>query len=185
VQWDPVQGGVWVGTGDTDRESRVGFSLDQARTFQWIGEGSQEFRVCSLLFLPGTVLWGMDAEHSPSFAMRWLRGAQRAEAIPDGALPGPTFYAQAVDDSGGLIGLAEHAAELFWLRPQGAPIRLLQWTMPGRPRPGPHPGVRLARGRPSSPSSLLVNPLRTEEDEAAIYRIPRAALLGRVPAAPH
>jgi hypothetical protein len=39
--------------------------------------------------------------------------------------------------------------------------------------------VRLARGEPADPSFLLVNPLRTEEDEAAIYRLPRQPLLER------
>jgi hypothetical protein len=179
VQWDPVQHGVWVGTGDTDGESRVGFSLDQARSFRWVAEGSQSARLCSLLFLPGAVIWGMDAEHSPNQAMRWPRERQQAEPIPGSALPGPTYYAQRVGAGGGLIGLAELDAAVFWLSPGAAPAKLLQWTMPRPPRPGPHAGVRLARGEPSEPSFLLVNPLRTEEDEAAIYRLPRQPLLER------
>jgi hypothetical protein len=179
VQWDPVQGGLWVGTGDTDSESRVGFSLDEARTFRWIGEGSQEFRVCSVMFLPGAVLWGMDAEHSPNHALAWRRRPERVEPIPNGSLPGPTYYAQAVDGRGGLIGLAELDAAVFWLAPDAAPVKLLQWTLPDPPRGGPHPGVRLARGEPADPAFLNVNPLRTEEDEAAIYRIPTRQLLER------
>jgi hypothetical protein len=179
VQWDPVQGGVWVGTGDSDSESRVGFSYDQARSFRWVAEGSQSARLCSVLFLSAAVIWGMDAEHSPNHAMRWLREAQRSEPIPDTDLPGPTYYAQQVNADGGLIGLAELDAAVFWLSADAVPAKLLQWTMPNPPRPGPHPGVRLARGEPSDPSFLLVNPLRTEEDEAAIYRLPRQALLER------
>ena len=179
VQWDPVQGGVWVGTGDSDSESRVGFSFDQARSFRWAAEGSQSARLCSALFLPAAVIWGMDAEHSPNHAMRWLREAQRSEPIPDAGLPGPTYYAQHVNADGGLIGLAELDAAVFWLSADSVPAKLLQWTMPNPPRRGPHPGVRLARGEPSDPSFLLVNPLRTEEDEAAIYRLPKQPLLER------
>ncbi|MCC6642438.1 MAG: hypothetical protein IT386_14855 [Deltaproteobacteria bacterium] len=183
VQWDPVQGGVWVGTGDGDSESRVGFSLDQARSFRWVGEGSQELRVCSFLFLPAAVLWGMDADRSPNHALRWLRDAQRVEAIPGSNLPGPTYYAQRVRPSGGILGLAELDAALFWLPAEGVPTKLVQWTMPTPRRPGPHPAVRLARGEPSSPSFVDVNPLRTAQDEAAIYRIPTERVLEHVGAA--
>ena len=179
VQWDPVGGAVWVGTGDGDDESRVGFSLDQARSFRWVGEGSQEFRVCSFLFLPAAVLWAMDAERSPNHALRVLRDAGRAEAIPGSSLPGPTYYTQRVRDGGGLLGLAELDAALFWLPAEGAPAKLVQWTMPSPPRPGPHPGVRLARGEPSNPAFVDVNPLRTAEDEATIYRIPTERVLER------
>jgi hypothetical protein len=77
------------------------------------------------------------------------------------------------------IGLAELDAAVFWLAPGAAPAKLLQWTMPRPPRPGPHAGVRLARGEPSDPSFLLVNPLRTDEDEAAVYRLARQPLLAR------
>jgi hypothetical protein len=127
----------------------------------------------------------MDAEHSPNHAMRWVRDAARVEPIPSSALPGPTYYAQVVGSGGGMIGLAELDAALFWLSPDAAPVKLLQWTMPNPPRPGPHPGVRLARGEPSSPSFLLLNPLRTVEDEAAIYRVPRQALLAAAGAGGH
>lgn len=80
---------------------------------------------------------------------------------------------------GGLIGLAELDAAVFWLSPDREPSKLLQRTMPNPPRGRPHAGVRLARGEPSIPSFLLVNPLQTREDEAAIYRLPRKPLLER------
>ncbi len=179
VQWDPVGGGIWVGTGDANEASRVGYSLDQARSFVWVGEGSQEYRVCSVLFLAGSVAWGMDADRSPNHALRWSRADGALERVP-GGLPGPTFFAQPVTGAGGLLGLAELDAAVFWLGARGPAHKLLQWTLPRPARRGPHPGVRLARGSPSNPAFVQVNPLRTAEEEAAVYRIEVGELLGRI-----
>jgi hypothetical protein len=179
VQWDPVGGGIWVGTGDADDRSQLGFSLDGARTFRWVGQGSQRFRVCSVFFLPGAVVWSTDADTQDNRVLRWVRAAERVEVGPR-TLPGPSYFAQALDADSGAVGLAELEASVFLLGPDLVPVRLLQWTLPSPLPSGPHPGVRLARGRPSERRWLHVNPLRTQEDEAAIYRVPMDAVRRRV-----
>jgi hypothetical protein len=178
VQFDPVGGGIWVGTGDTDDRSRLGVSHDGGRTFSWVGEGSQRFRVCSVLFLRDAVAWAMDADREPVHAVRRGR-ADGALVVEPRALPGPGYFAQAIDDRHGVIGLAELDASLWLLPPEGDAVPLLAWTLPSPPRPGPHPGVRLARGDLRGDPHLHVNPLRTTEDRAAIYRVAVSDLLAR------
>ncbi len=174
VQWDPYAGSLWVGTGDSDSRSMVGRSDDGGRRFQWIGRGSQLFRVASLLFFAGEVAWGTDADRSQNRYLRWHRADDRVEAT-DTMLPGPSFYAQSLGPAMGLLGIAELDASLWVSRAGREPRRLLQWTIPPRPLRGPHPGVRLARGDglvPEEGRFALANPLRTVEDEATIWRLP-------------
>jgi hypothetical protein len=179
VQWDPYTGSLWVGTGDSDARSMVGRSDDGGRTFQWIGRGSQFFRVASLLFLAGEVAWGTDADRSQNRYLRWHRAGERVEAT-DAKLPGPSFYAQPLGPELGLLGTAEQDASLWVAGTDRKPRRVLQWTIPLRPWRGPHPGVRLARGDGLVPRErlfALANPLRTAEEEATIWRLPIRPLL--------
>jgi len=175
VQWDPYGEAIWIGTGDRDSGSRIGFSRDRASHFEWVGTGSQLYRACSLLFFPEDVVWATDADLEPARVGRWSRGAASVEALEE-EVPAPTFYAQALDDRNGVIGLAERDASLWRLGRDGRLVRLFRWTMPVPARPGPHPSVRLARVPPARPTArpfVLVNPLRTVEDEATIWRLPR------------
>lgn len=173
VQWDPFSASLWMGTGDADTRSMIGSSRDGARHFEWIGRGSQLFRVVSLVFLPDAVAWATDADTTPPSMLRWRRDQQIVEPLP-GSLPAPTFYAQAIDEHHALLGLAEHDASLWTWEPGRPPRRLAQWTLPATRR-GPHPAVRLARRAPGACGAgdmMYVNPLRTVEEEAAIWRIP-------------
>lgn len=178
VQWDPVGRAIWVSTGDQDSGSRVGFSRDGAASFTWIGEGSQDFRVCSLLFLETTVAWGTDADRSVSRVLRWSRsdGTVTVAARP---LPGPSFYARPLDARSGVLGLAENDVASYFVGSAGEARKLFQWTLPSPPRRGPHPALRLARGGPPDGRHVYLNPLRTLEESAAIYRIPLDAVLAR------
>lgn len=178
VQWDPVARAIWVSTGDQDSGSRVGFSRDGAATFTWIGEGSQDFRVCSLLFLERTATWGTDADRSISRVLHWARDGGGIE-VATRPLPGPTFYARPLDASGGLLGLAQNDVAAYFVGDSGGATLLFQWTLPSPPRRGPHPALRLARTSGPGEGPVYLNPLRTREEEAAIYRLPRAAVLAR------
>lgn len=173
VQWDGLGRRLWVTTGDVDAESRVGWSDDRGRTFHWIGAGSQDFRACSLLFLPAAVLWGPDAVRHENALWSYERALDKA-APTAARLPGPSFYAQRIDTDAGLIGLAELAAEVWRVDGSGDAARIAAWAMVPDPK-RPHPGVRLARGEGIS-EWVYLNPLRTIHDRSAIYRLPRAVI---------
>ncbi len=64
VQKDPYSEKLWVCTGDADDESMVAYSVDSFKTLTVIGQGSQIWRVCQLVFTENTVYWGTDTGHS-------------------------------------------------------------------------------------------------------------------------
>jgi hypothetical protein len=137
--------------------------------------------VVSLLFLRDALAWGMDADTQAVRTLRWWRGSGLVE---DNArvLPGPAYFAQALGPTGGILGLAELDASVWLLNTAGEPEPALAWTLPSPKRPGPHPAVRLARGQPAERRFVHLNPLRTVEDEATIYRIPIETWRARFPA---
>ncbi len=60
IQHDPYGEKIWILTGDADDESSLVWTADDFRTVQSIGEGSQIWRVCQLVFTPEKVIWGTD-----------------------------------------------------------------------------------------------------------------------------
>jgi len=189
VEIDPVDGALWIGTGDRSPESRLGRSTDGGLTFTWVGRDSQDFRACSLLFFPGLVVWGTDNDLGENHFLRWHRDDARVERT-DARLPSPTYYTQAVDSELGVLASMEKGAAVYAVAPEGEPRPVVSWTMPAFRPDRPHPGVRLARQGPGPVAAhdwILVNPLRTVEEEAAIVRLPvgrvREAAAGPAPSA--
>lgn len=176
VQLDPYDGALWVGTGDRNDECYVGVSHDGAASFRWIAQGAQTCRTCGFAFFPDAVLWGMDADHKPN---RLIRLQRENGAIDSHAeLPGVTFYHRKLDESRALLGLARQVAEVWVASVDGDACRWLAWSVPQPSRTGPAAGVRLGRGAAEAPDDgfVHVNPLRTVEHEAAIFRIPKSAV---------
>lgn len=60
VQRDPYTGKLWVCTGDDDAQPMIAYSEDKFKTIKKIGQGSQLWRVCQLVFTEEDVLWGTD-----------------------------------------------------------------------------------------------------------------------------
>ncbi|MDX2016946.1 MAG: hypothetical protein SFY95_04805 [Planctomycetota bacterium] len=177
VQWDPVGRALWVATGDEDAECRVGYSQDGGATFRWVGSGSQRFRAVSFLFTREAVLWAMDTLSAERHVVRWDR-ASNAISESATALPDAGYYATGLDDETGLVSLGETGASL-WRVEDGEPSLLHAWRVVPDPR-RPHPVVRLLRRAPTKPpEAVFLNPLRTETESAAIYRIEAAAVLSR------
>ncbi len=169
VQWDPHGRALWVATGDTDAESRIGYSEDRGESFTWIGSGDQQFRAVSLLFLEESVTWAMDSPVVESRIVRWRRATGVVETSEQ-ALPSPGYYARAIDGKSGLVTLAERDAAVLLI--SGSSFQtLFRWQVEPDPE-RPHPAVRLLRSStPSDPRTLLINPLRTERESAAVYRL--------------
>lgn len=176
VQTDPYGGSLWVGTGDRNEECYVGVSHDGAASFQWIARGSQTCRTCGFVFFPDAVLWGMDADHKPNRLIRLQRQSGTMDSHAE--LPGVTFYHRKLDENRALLGLARKVAEIWVANVEGDACRWLGWSVPASASRGPLGGVRLGRGSAegSAAGFVHVNPIRTVEHEAAIFRIPTSAI---------
>jgi hypothetical protein len=176
VQFDPYDGAIWVGTGDRDEHCYVGVSHDGAATFRWIVEGSQECRTCGFAFFPDVVLWGMDADFKTNHLIRLQRDKGTINSREH--LPDATYYHRKLDESHALLGLAQDVVEIWVANAEGDACRWLGWSIPPGARRGPSPAVRLGRGDSAEEAEGFVhlNPLRTIEHEAAIFRIPKSAV---------
>jgi hypothetical protein len=176
VQLDPYDGGVWMATGDRDNECYVGVSHDGAASFRWVTQGAQTVRTCGFVFFPDGVLWGMDADHEPNRLIRLHRESETID--PQAALPGVTFYHRKLDEDRALLGLARQVAEIWVASVGGDACRWLSWSVHQPSRPGPGAGVRLGRGvaEGADDGFVHVNPIRTVEHEATIFRIPKSAV---------
>lgn len=62
IQTDPYTDDLWVTTGDTDIECRIGRLSDGE--FEVVGEGDQRWRAVELVFTPSSIIWGMDCVYA-------------------------------------------------------------------------------------------------------------------------
>ena len=171
VQCDPHDGAIWIGTGDRDEQCFVGVSHDGGRTFQWVGRGWQIPRTCAFAFFPDAVLWAMDADFEQNHLVRWDRAS--GDVSVAAKLPDATYYASRLDDDRLLLGLAQSVADVWIATRDGSARRWIGWDVPAPPNRGPSPVVRLARGDSRNGAAVHLNPLRTVQHEAAIYRLER------------
>jgi len=92
VQQDPYTGKVWICTGDHNHESTVAWSTDGCKTLNPIGQGSQIWRVCQLVFTKDALFWGTDTGNAAvSGIYRWDRKTHELTKLVD--IPGEMFYA--------------------------------------------------------------------------------------------
>lgn len=82
VQRDPYSDKLWVCTGDNNKESIIGYSEDSFKTFKTIGQGSQQWRVCQLVFTKEAVYWGTDTDSNDIAGIyRWDRNTFEIEKL--------------------------------------------------------------------------------------------------------
>ena len=91
VQYDPFTGGIWVGTGDTDMESRILVLSAEGETRQEICSGDQRYRAVSLIFTESQVYWGSDSPTRQNHIFRYHRKKGEIETLA--AIDGPVYYA--------------------------------------------------------------------------------------------
>jgi hypothetical protein len=97
VYRDPVDGSLWMTTGDRGAENRILRSVDGFRTFDTIGTGDESWRCVSLQFTEDAIYYGTDAEFTQNFIYR----VDRASGAREIATPveGPIYYSAKRGDS--------------------------------------------------------------------------------------
>lgn len=171
VQWDPYGDVLWMGTGDGDEQSRIGFSKDFGKTFLWVGQGSQDFRTVNFVFSEDHVAWLSDTIQIPPRAHRWLRENWEIRSSAR-SLPGHGHYMQGIGDGFSLGSTAEEVASLWLIGPELEMEKILEWP-PGETGLSGFGAIRLARGGPVDDDRLHISPLRVAEKAPAIYRMSR------------
>lgn len=98
VQRDPVSGDVWVTTGDTDSQSRIGRLRDGE--FVPVGGGSQRWRAVELAFTAEALVWGVDCVYATEKEVLVLSRDALDDPDPQPrsvyATEGPVYYAESV-----------------------------------------------------------------------------------------
>lgn len=169
VQWDPHAEVLWMGTGDGDEQSRVGYSKDFGETFLWVGQGSQDFRVVNFAFAEDHVAWLSDTVAVPPRAIRWRRDNWEIQTSP-GHLPSHGHFLQAIGGGFSIGTTAEEVASLWLVGPELDLEPVMTWPKSDASMTG-FSTIRLARGSPDDDDWLYISPLRVADETAAIYRL--------------
>ena len=176
VQWDPIGKALWIGTGDTDSESRIGYSKDHGETFVWVGRESQLYRTVSFQFLDDSVLWVVDSNEKASMRVVAWKRAQNSIEISDYSLPAPAYYGQSLTGDSGIVTLGHSELSVWSVNNSLESRKLFEWPVTRRSR-SPNPAVRLPRGPIEESNTIYLNPLRADDTSAAIFRVPVEQLL--------
>jgi len=92
LQKDPFSDSLWVCTGDSDEESMIAWSGDKFKTINKLGDGSQLWRVCQLVFTKDEVIWGTDnGDEKIAGIYGWNR--RTSELKKYCSVPGAIFFA--------------------------------------------------------------------------------------------
>ncbi len=97
VQKDPYSDQAWVCTGDEDDESMIAWTRDAGTTLHPIGQGSQTWRTCQLVFTETAVYWGADTGKKEQRGIyRWDRNTQNTTKV--GFVPGHVLFGTRLED---------------------------------------------------------------------------------------
>ncbi len=157
IQQDPVDGSLWLGTGDRDTESGLWRSTDLGESWNVIGRGDQRWRAIGLAFLPDAVIWGTDAgsDAGPfrNIALRWDRQTQTLVEL--GALQGPVHGVTALQDGTvllatgceGGINEADRRVHVWALRAGQAPKECAHFAAGLQPKRAQYPVMHFAQSQ--------------------------------------
>lgn len=91
LQQDPYTGILWICTGDEDNEAMIGWSTDNFKTIIPIGQGSQTWRACQLVFTEKAVYWGADTGSIDLAGIyRWDKESKELQKLH--SIPGAVFF---------------------------------------------------------------------------------------------
>jgi hypothetical protein len=91
IQKDPYSEKIWICTGDEDKEPMIGWSDHNFDRIDIIGQGTQKWRTCQLVFTEYFVYWGTDTG-SKEFGgiYRWDR--KTGETVKILTIDGAVFF---------------------------------------------------------------------------------------------
>ena len=106
IQQDPIDGALWLGTGDRDAESALWRSTDRGETWARVGGGSQLWRAIGLAFAADAVIWGTDAGiDAGTYGNRLVRWDRATQTVSEGQqLQGPVHGITSLPDGTVLLG---------------------------------------------------------------------------------
>jgi hypothetical protein len=82
IQEDPYSNKLWVCTGDTDKESMLAWSNDGFKSIIQLGQGSQLWRICQLVFTEENIYWGTDTGIEEIAGIyRWAKDSSKIEKL--------------------------------------------------------------------------------------------------------
>lgn len=91
LQRDPYTNRLWICTGDLDEECLLAWSEDAYKTITPLGEGSQLWRICQVVFTADAIYWGTDTSATPEAGIyRWNR--QDGELCKLVSVDGAVFF---------------------------------------------------------------------------------------------
>lgn len=94
--WDPFEKKVWICTGDQEGECHILCTDEDFKAVEWLGDGTQTWRTCHLIFKKDCVLWGMDSPLTQSSICKLDRKTRTLEKVFE--VPGPVWYGKDLDD---------------------------------------------------------------------------------------
>lgn len=108
VQEDPLDGSLWMGTGDRDDESGIFRSSDGGDSWEEVGRGAQDWRAISLAFRPEAIYFGTDAGNDVhDYTNRILRLDRRTGRLDEvQRIQGPVHGVTTLADGSVLIATA-------------------------------------------------------------------------------
>jgi hypothetical protein len=96
VQYDRFTGGIWVGSGDTDAESRILVLDEDGGTVREVCSGDQMYRAVSLIFTETHVYWGSDSPTRQNYVFRYDRRTGEIDRLAE--VNGPVYYSLETSD---------------------------------------------------------------------------------------
>ena len=88
---DPYTRNLWIATGDRDDECYIGFSKDNATTFEFILHGQQMYRTLDFIFTEDNIFYGTDVPDGQNAIFAIDRSHYTVKRIED--ITGPAYYA--------------------------------------------------------------------------------------------
>ena len=108
IVWDPHRKGLWILTGDSDRESALLFTSDEFKTVNEVRRGDQMTRACQLFCQPEGIYYGTDSERAANWFVHLEVETGKLHKIQP--LPGSCIY-------------AARLADRYWLSTSVSPVK--------------------------------------------------------------
>jgi hypothetical protein len=102
LQKDPYTDKLWICTGDYDHEPMIGWSDDHFETIHFIGQGSQVWRACQLVFTEEAILWGTDTGSEDLAGIyRWDKKSSQLTRLKQ--ISGAVFFGTRLNHRGKIV----------------------------------------------------------------------------------